>query len=203
MGRSRSSFIRGLWFWCLYRYGASSPDEGALVYSAHHFGISFLGRHSEGLSVSVLGRKALVRVLCSIDFSSSRKRSSVLVHVGFPSEKRTTDAGGCSSSSTSAATGLKGKILLLTKGADTVILPLLSKMGPLEERMVEVMQQYARDGLRTLCIAQREIDPETFLNWAKLYEEAENTTVNRQERIEQSVASICTLRSNQRRPSVS
>ncbi|OEH78017.1 phospholipid-translocating p-type flippase subfamily [Cyclospora cayetanensis] len=136
------------------KYGASSPDEGALVYSAHHFGISFLGRHSEGLSVSVLGRRVLVRILCCIEFTSRRKRSSVLVHVGFPDE-------------------------------DTVIIPLLSGIGPLEESMIETMEEYAKDGLRTLCIAQREVSPEEFVQWAKFYEEAENTTENRQERIEQ------------------
>ena len=149
-----------------------------------------------------MGRRARVRILCAIDFTSKRKRSSVLVHIGFPEEAHTAAAaaaGDSSSSSSSSSAlrrgqssrddgrggGLEGKILLFTKGADTVLLPLLANIGPLEEEMIATMEEYARDGLRTLCIAKREIGNEEFVRWYRLYEEAENTNVDRQEKIEQ------------------
>ena len=113
------------------------------MYAAHHFGVSFLGRHSEGLAVSVLGRKTLIRVLCSIEFTSRRKISSMLIHVGFQDDSSSSPAAAATSSSSSNSSssssnggstrggpsGLKGKIILLTKGADTVILPLLKQVG--------------------------------------------------------------------------
>lgn len=146
------------------------------MYSAHHFGISFLGRNAEGLEVSVLGRRVFVRILCSIEFTSHRKRSSILCQVCVPKELGNGQADSAQ---------LQSKIFLFTKGADSVVLPLLKDRGEIENATVEAMQEYALDGLRTLCIAKKEVHPSEFVEWFKRYREAEQTNFNRQERIEE------------------
>ncbi|KEP65595.1 UNVERIFIED_CONTAM: phospholipid-translocating P-type ATPase, flippase subfamily protein [Hammondia hammondi] len=156
------------------RYSASSPDEGALVYGARHFGVEFLGQTPSGLEVSVLGRKLHVRVLASVEFSSKRKRSSMLCEIRYP-----TSAG-----TPTRAQRTKKRIVLFTKGADTVILPLLKQRREAETQMLNTMEEYASDGLRTLCIAKREVDTDEFFAWFQAYQQAERATVGRQEQIE-------------------
>ncbi|KFH12278.1 phospholipid-translocating P-type ATPase, flippase subfamily protein [Toxoplasma gondii VAND] len=156
------------------RYSASSPDEGALVYGARHFGIEFLGQTPSGLEVSVLGRKLHVRVLASVEFSSKRKRSSMLCEIRYP----------VSADTQTRAPRSKKRIVLFTKGADTVILPLLKQRREAETQMLNTMEEYAADGLRTLCIAKREVDTDEFFAWFQAYQQAERATVGRQEQIE-------------------
>ncbi|CDJ44583.1 ATPase 2, putative [Eimeria tenella] len=124
----------------------------------------------------------------------------MLIHVGFQDDSSSSPAAAATSSSSSNSSssssnggstrggpsGLKGKIILLTKGADTVILPLLKQVGPVEERMVSAMESYAREGLRTLCIAYKEIKEKKFIRWLRVYEEAQTATVDRQEKIEKA-----------------
>ena len=41
------------------------------------------------------------------------------------------------------------------------------------------MDEYAKTGLRTLLVGQREIDPEFYQEWAKRYVRAATATVDR------------------------
>ncbi|CDJ67369.1 hypothetical protein ENH_00035000 [Eimeria necatrix] len=52
--------------------------------------------------------------------------------------------------------------------------------------MVSAMESYAREGLRTLCIAYKEIKEKKFIRWLRVYEEAQTATVDRQEKIEKA-----------------
>lgn len=53
---------------------------------------------------------------------------------------------------------IKEKILLMTKGADTMIIPITNKTenSSLEQTM-HYINEYSKIGLRTLCLAQKEL----------------------------------------------
>lgn len=88
------------------QYNASSPDELALTNASRHFGRTFYER-DENNALCIEDRfsktTAKYEVLDVIEFTSSRKRMSVIV--------RTPD----------------NRILCITKGADTIIIPRLAK----------------------------------------------------------------------------
>lgn len=60
-----------------------------------------------------------------------------------------------------------GKIMVLTKGADTICLPLIkfNHDERLKEQTVDYLDFYARLGLRTLLFLQREITSDEFNEW--------------------------------------
>ena len=80
-----------------------------------------------------------------IEFTSTRKRMSVIV--------RTPD----------------GRIKLFIKGADSVILarlgddPTASHKRKYERKTIQHLQDFAAEGLRTLCCATREISEERYM----------------------------------------
>ena len=87
------------------QYNASSPDELALTNAARHFGVVFRDRGAQNdiaIENTVKGLTAQYELLNVIEFTSSRKRMSVIVK------------------------SPQGKILLMTKGADSIIIPRLA-----------------------------------------------------------------------------
>ena len=60
-------------------YQAASPDEGALVEAAKRIGWEFVSRTSTALTYKRNGKETTVDVLAINEFSSSRKRMSILV----------------------------------------------------------------------------------------------------------------------------
>ena len=87
------------------QYNASSPDELALTNAARFFGLVFEDRDSSNNIVvtnKMTGEQSKFELLNVIEFTSLRKRMSVIV--------RTPD----------------DKIICMTKGADSIILPRLS-----------------------------------------------------------------------------
>lgn len=81
-------------------------------------------------------------MLNTLEFNSTRKRFSVIV--------RTPDK----------------KIILLTKGADSVIMERMKK-GEHDQTTFELLKKFAAEGLRTLLCAKRELDEETWAKWNK------------------------------------
>ena len=80
------------------KFNASSPDELALVNAAKFFGASFIKRDEENnMIIMINGRELKYRLLNILEFTSSRKRMSVIVEDS------------------------EGSYLLLTKGADSII----------------------------------------------------------------------------------
>ena len=62
------------------------------------------------------------------------------------------------------------KIIIMTKGADSHIIPRLApNQDELIEKTNEFLQDYSKDGLRTLILAQREISKEEYQEWSKSY----------------------------------
>ena len=132
------------------KLSASNPDDEALVCAAKYFGFEFKDRE---LKTAIIynhetGSNEEYVVLCTIPFTSKRKRMSVVVR------------------------NSEGGIQMLIKGADTAIIPRLSHgQDSLLHTTDEHMRQYAIEGLRCLLIAYKEISEEDFRRWYKHYDE--------------------------------
>jgi phospholipid-translocating ATPase len=85
-------------------YKAQSPDEAALVATARDMGFTFVARDQENVIVDIMGETRSMNLLHVLEFNSTRKRMSIIMRS--PSD---------------------GKIILLCKGADSVIYERLSK----------------------------------------------------------------------------
>ncbi|PVU87015.1 hypothetical protein BB560_006568 [Smittium megazygosporum] len=151
----------------IIEYQASSPDEGALVKGAANLGFIFKIRKPKSLSIESLGKKLSFEVLNVNEFNSTRKRMSILL--------RRAD----------------GTIVLYCKGADTVILERLKSGDPeAVETAVAHMEEFANEGLRTLCLSMRVIPEEEYQKWSSIYQKAATTLKNRQEELEKAAELI-------------
>jgi phospholipid-translocating ATPase len=79
------------------------------------------------------------------------------------------------------------RIVLFCKGADSMI---YSRLIPNEQRQLradtgEHLEMFAREGLRTLCIAQREISEEEYQEWNRDYDIAANAIQGREDKLEE------------------
>jgi len=134
------------------KYQAASPDEGALVEGGVMLGYQFIARKPKAVTITVAGRELEYEQLAVCEFNSTRKRMSTIF--------RCPD----------------GKIRIYCKGADTVIMERLSKeKNPYTERTLLHLEEYAVDGLRTLCLAMREVPDYEFKEWYQVYKQALNT----------------------------
>nr|XP_026251163.1 probable phospholipid-transporting ATPase VB [Urocitellus parryii] len=152
-------------------YEAESPDEAALVHAAHAYSFTLVSRTPEQVTVRLpQGTCLTFDLLFTLGFDSVRKRMSVVVR--HP---------------------LTGEIIVYTKGADSVIMDLLEdpahvadldvekKLKKIHSRTQKHLDLYARDGLRTLCIAKKVVSEEDFRRWASFRREAEASLDNRDE----------------------
>jgi len=144
-------------------FKAQSPDEAALVATARDVGFTFVGREDDRLIVNVLGEERKYQVLNTLEFNSTRKRMSAIIRMP------------------------NGKIMLFCKGADSMI---YSRLIPNEQRQLRVttgehLEMFAREGLRTLCIAQKEISEEEYAEWNKDYDIAANAITDREDKLEE------------------
>uniref|UniRef100_A0A8C1PPC6 Phospholipid-transporting ATPase n=1 Tax=Cyprinus carpio TaxID=7962 RepID=A0A8C1PPC6_CYPCA len=138
-------------------YEAESPDEAALVQAAKAYGCTLLGRSPEQVLVVVPGTGPLsIPLLHVLPFHSARKRMSVVVR--HP---------------------LTGEVVVYTKGADNVIMELAE--AEVMERTQRNLDQYAREGLRTLCVAKKVLEEQEYEAWLKRHEYAETSIENREE----------------------
>jgi magnesium-transporting ATPase (P-type) len=78
----------------------------------------------------------------------------------------------------------------MTKGADSVVYPLLKEENNTEQIAVKHIEEFARDGLRTLVCAQTELDEGTYKEWNKQFKEAKIALEDRQDKIEKVSAEI-------------
>lgn len=127
-------------------YSASSPDEGALLEAARAHGFAFLVKNSNSMKVSIMGTTRVYNILEIIEFSSDRKRMSVVVDMG------------------------NGKVFLLCKGADSVILKLLSEnMSPSEkitlEKSLSHILDLSHEGLRVMMFAYKVMTLHEYNEW--------------------------------------
>uniref|UniRef100_A0A3B5AUM1 Phospholipid-transporting ATPase n=1 Tax=Stegastes partitus TaxID=144197 RepID=A0A3B5AUM1_9TELE len=137
-------------------YQAASPDEEALVGAARELGWAFLSRTRDFLVVSELGVTRQYQLLALLDFTSKRRRMSVLVREP------------------------EGGLKLYCKGADIVILERLQKDCPYQERIERALELFAEACLRTLCVAVRSVPEASWEQWSQtLAESAAMTTCDR------------------------
>ncbi|KNC48318.1 uncharacterized protein AMSG_04549 [Thecamonas trahens ATCC 50062] len=135
-------------------YQAASPDEGALVNAAKMFGYEFHTRTPSSVTVSVFGQDVEYPILAILPFTSARKRSSVVVQRP------------------------NGEILVLTKGADVVVMELLDSFTLNNSRIAPSTQshldRFAAQGLRTLVVAKRVVSPGLWASWSEELDRLEN-----------------------------
>ncbi|KAI8979748.1 hypothetical protein BDF20DRAFT_906215 [Mycotypha africana] len=147
-------------------YQASSPDEGALVKGAASLGYQFHTRRPNSVTCTIRGQDQEFQVLNICEFNSSRKRMSAIIR------------------------GPDNRIKLYCKGADTVILERLAPENPFTEPTLLHLEECASEGLRTLCIAMREIPEEEYARWSQIMESASTTLVNRAEELDRAAEMI-------------
>lgn len=149
------------------KYQASSPDEGALVEGAVMLGYKFVARKPRSVIIQVDGQEFEYELLALCEFNSTRKRMSTIF--------RCPD----------------GKIRIYCKGADTVILERLAKENPVVDITLQHLEEYATEGLRTLCLAMREIPEQEFHEWQQVFEKAATTVGgNRAEELDKAAEII-------------
>jgi phospholipid-translocating ATPase len=130
--------------------------------------VSLQSRTPNSITIEVHGETQVYDLLCILDFNNVRKRMSVIVR-------------------------RDNRITLLCKGADSTIYERLDRScAPLQELTTAhlhvrtfinplkhtffnsqiVFQDFAQDGLRTLCLAKKVIDTEEYEEWIKKHHEA-------------------------------
>uniref|UniRef100_A0A8C4GM27 Phospholipid-transporting ATPase n=1 Tax=Dicentrarchus labrax TaxID=13489 RepID=A0A8C4GM27_DICLA len=143
-------------------YQAASPDEGALVRAAENLGFVFSGRTPDSVIVEMLGAEEKYELLHVLEFTSARKRMSVIMRT--PS----------------------GKIRLYCKGADTVIYDRLADSSRYKEITLKHLEQFATEGLRTLCFAVADVSESSYQQWLEIYHRASTSLQNRSLKLEES-----------------
>ncbi|KAK3322159.1 hypothetical protein B0H66DRAFT_601627 [Apodospora peruviana] len=149
------------------KFQAASPDEGALVDGALQLGYKFVARKPRAVIIEVAGKQLEYELLAVCEFNSTRKRMSTIY--------RCPD----------------GKVRCYCKGADTVILERLNGDNPHVDPTLRHLEEYASEGLRTLCLAMREIPEHEFQEWMRVYEKAQTTVGgNRAEELDKAAEII-------------
>ncbi|XP_060134864.1 phospholipid-transporting ATPase VD isoform X7 [Zootoca vivipara] len=145
-------------------YEAESPDEAALVYAAKAYQCRLQSRSPEVVTVNLEPLGLLTfQLLHILPFDSVRKRMSIVVR--HP---------------------ILNHIVLYTKGADSVIMDLLEKeqtgikkidaqMQRIKSRTQMHLDEYAAQGLRTLCVAMKVLSDEEYNEWLKGHYAAEHS----------------------------
>ncbi|KAK4485891.1 hypothetical protein RD792_008542 [Penstemon davidsonii] len=144
-------------------YKAQSQDEEALVRAAARLHMVFVNKNGNFVDIKFNASPIQYEVLDILEFTSDRKRMSIVVK-----------------------DSQSGKIILLSKGADEAILP-HAYTGQQVRTYAEAVEQYAQLGLRTLCLAWRELEDEEYQEWAVMFKEANSSLVDREWR----VAEVC------------
>uniref|UniRef100_A0A8C7GVR5 Phospholipid-transporting ATPase n=1 Tax=Oncorhynchus kisutch TaxID=8019 RepID=A0A8C7GVR5_ONCKI len=141
-------------------YQASSPDEGALVKGAKGLGFVFTARTPGSVIMEARGKEKSFELLNVLEFSSNRKRMSVVV--------RTPD----------------GKLRLYCKGADNVIFERLTDASQYKELTIAHLEQFATEGLRTLCFAYVDLEEGVYQEWLKEYTRISTIIKDRAQKLE-------------------
>ncbi|XP_007117250.2 phospholipid-transporting ATPase VD isoform X3 [Physeter macrocephalus] len=151
-------------------YEAESPDEAALVYAARAYQCTLQSRTPEQVMVDFAALGPLTfQLLHILPFDSVRKRMSVVVRHPISSQ-----------------------VVVYTKGADSVIMELLSVASPdgpglekqqtmLREKTQQHLDAYTKRGLRTLCVAKRVMSDTEYAEWLRNHFLAETSIDNREE----------------------
>lgn len=143
-------------------FKAQSPDEEALVATARDMGFTVISQPNDGINLNVLGEERHYQILNTIEFNSTRKRMSSIVRMP------------------------NGQIVLFCKGADSVIYARLRKgeQKELRKETADHLEMFAREGLRTLCIAHKELTEAEYRAWKKEHDIAATALEDREDKLE-------------------
>ncbi|KAL0884282.1 hypothetical protein ABMA27_016269 [Loxostege sticticalis] len=156
-------------------YHAASPDERALVMGAARFGFVFETRTPTSVRIRVPSadtppeqKEEEYAILNVIDFTSSRKRMSVIVRTP------------------------TGEIKLYCKGADSVIYPRLGggEHAQHADGTLQHLEHFASEGLRTLVFAVADIPAAVYQDWSNTYHKASIAIQDREQKIEEAALLI-------------
>lgn len=150
-------------------YQAASPDEAALVTAAKKFGFFFFRRSPTSIrvresNVEKIGRVQDVEyeILNVLEFNSTRKRQSVICR--HPN----------------------GRLVLYCKGADSVIYErLMDNRNPFKESSREHLEYFGAAGLRTLCLAYRDLNSSTYESWNEKFIQAKSALRDREKKLDE------------------
>ena len=142
--------------------------------TAAQVGYEFSAKKGEIYSVLIRGELQDFLLLDKIDFSSDRKRMSVIVK----------DLQN-------------GKIYLFCKGADSMVFKLASKECSVEllEKTDDDVKTFSKEGLRTLVLGYKELKQEDFDKWHLKFEKAkqEEFNVQNNENFEANLRKVLSL----------
>eukprot|EP01101_Sappina_pedata_P001430 TRINITY_DN11515_c0_g1_i1.p1 TRINITY_DN11515_c0_g1~~TRINITY_DN11515_c0_g1_i1.p1 ORF type:complete len:1207 (+),score=299.94 TRINITY_DN11515_c0_g1_i1:472-3621(+) len=146
-------------------YKSVSPDEEALVKGASKYGFKFNSRDSKGVSkLTIQGEETEMTVLNTLEFTSDRRRMSVIVKI-------------------------EDRIEMWTKGADSVVMSLLKESDETNNELKSIckknVSKFSRGGLRTLIVAKRELTQEEYDSFNEKYSEAAASIEDREEKIDE------------------
>ncbi|KAK1425808.1 hypothetical protein QVD17_21169 [Tagetes erecta] len=151
------------------KYQAASPDEAALVTAAKNFGFFFYRRtptmvYVRESHVEKMGKVQDVsyEILNVLEFNSTRKRQSVVCRYK------------------------DGRLVLYCKGADSVIYSRLGSGNDEIKKITRVhMEQYGEAGLRTLCLAYKDLSPDMYENWNEKFIQAKSCLRDREKKLDE------------------
>jgi phospholipid-transporting ATPase len=148
-------------------YHAASPDERALVEGAMKFGFVFHTRTPAYVEMKALGDTERYEILNVLEFTSTRKRMSIV------------------------ARNSRGEIKLYCKGADTVIFERLAQNGQkFKDITGKHLEDFANEGLRTLCFAYVDIPDDVYDQWKETYHKASTAIQHRERKVEDAASLI-------------
>ncbi len=129
-------------------FSASSPDELAFVGFAKLVGCEFKGSDEDNnFTVDEFGTLRTYQLLDTFEFTSDRKRMSTIIK------------------------DEQGQITMYTKGADSIMIPRLSKEGSQEaDQVMKLLDKQAETGLRTLVLAYKNMDQSQYQQFKSEYE---------------------------------
>uniref|UniRef100_A0A8C1P2B4 Phospholipid-transporting ATPase n=1 Tax=Cyprinus carpio TaxID=7962 RepID=A0A8C1P2B4_CYPCA len=142
-------------------FQASSPDEGALVKGAKSLGFVFTARTPHSVIIEARGTEQTYELLNVLEFSSNRKRMSVIVRTP------------------------TGKLRLYCKGADNMIFERLNETSQYKDLTVAHLEQFATEGLRTLCFAYVDLEEGAYQEWLKEYNRISTVLKDRAQKLEE------------------
>ena len=146
------------------KYMCTSPDDLELINAASLQGYKLIETSKDKKTIRILGNDISFEVLKVLNFSSERKRMSIIV------KDKATD-----------------EIKLYTKGADSEIGKRLSKRSLENENYKKISNgliEFSKKGLRTLMVACRKINKEDYDSWVNSLYENEMNIQNKDKFIE-------------------
>ncbi|KAG5336793.1 ATP9B ATPase, partial [Acromyrmex heyeri] len=145
-------------------YQASSPDEVALVKWTEEIGLALVKRDLNSMQLKTLNSQILNYTILQIfPFTSETKRMGIIVREESSSE-----------------------IIFYLKGADVV----MSGIVQYNDWLDEVCENMAREGLRTLVVAKKNLTEDQYLDFEAKYNAARMSVSDRVSRVAAVVESL-------------